>query len=105
MSCVAISNGRRALQMAGLPAGQLMARGTLLAEFRFTAEDNRQQIVANLDRTVGWVRKFKIALCASGRLTLDHRQGSTTSHGVLDFDPPDRDATLRISYCWHAPDR
>jgi len=85
--------------------GCLMVRGTLVIELQFTAEDDKPQTVIEMVRNAGWIREFKIALLATGQMSLEHRQGDVVSRTVLDFERPDRDSTIRITYCWHAPER
>jgi len=108
LSWVAISDGRRPVvipEIAPDIVAPLMPSGTLIAEVQFNVESGARQIVAQLDRNVQWRRRFRMSLGETGDLLVEHRQGDTITNSVIRFPRPDREATLRITMSWHAPNR
>jgi len=108
MSWIGISTGRRAVVAPDAPgrgADPLLPTGTLTIELQVAADAGRRQTVIELDRHDGWQRRFRIVLDPEGGMFLEHRQGGAVVRTVLEFDRPERDATLRLTLGWHAPDR
>lgn len=108
MSWIGISDGRHPILVPQYDAGvtaPLLSTGTIIIEVQFTAENALRQTVAELDRTAQWRRKFRITLGEAGDAFLEQRQGGALSIAVLKFPKPDRDATLRFTISWHAPNR
>ncbi len=104
MSWIAISDGRRALRQPD-PSSDLVPVGSLVIETRFLAIEGRRQDVVDLNREAEWKRRFRLSIGADGDVVLWHRQGPAECTGAVRITTPDRDAVLRISYVWHAPDR
>lgn len=108
MSWFAISNGRHQVKPPKIlvpETGSLLTTGTILVEFQYTAEEGQRQTVLDLHRQVGWLRKFRLTIDGRGQVVAEHRQGTAITKAALTADQPDRDATLRLTFSWQAPER
>lgn len=108
MSWIGISTGRR--EILRPPSARdgtmtLMSAGTILIELQFNASDGQRQTVIDLNRSVAWPRRFRVLLGADGEMLVEYRQGTRISTAALRFPQPDREASLRITLAWHAPER
>ena len=107
MSWIAISDGRRVSRSPRLPAGitaPLVPTGCIVVETRFRASKNQHQVVVDLSRGIGWQRAFQLVLSRSG-LHMMHIQGDNLIEAKVATERPDRDAALRITLSWRAPER
>ena len=107
MSWIATSDGRRPVvaPVVDAQAGGLVPIGSLVIETLFTARAAQPQIVLDYDRTAGWHRRFAVTLHTDGEVLVEHRQGTSITYARLHLTRPLQDATLRLTYAWHAPDR
>lgn len=108
MSWIGISDGRCPVLLPQYPLGAtapLLPTGTIIAEVHFNAEKGDRQTVVELDRTAQWRRKFRVSLGEAGDAFIEHRQGGSITIAALKFPKPDREATLRFTISWHAPNR
>lgn len=107
MSWIAISDGRRAIRSPRWPAtvtAPLVPTGCIVVETRFHAVRNEQQVVLDLSRGIGWQRAFQLVLTRDG-LHMMHIQGDNLIEARVATARPDRDAALRITLSWRAPER
>ncbi|MBW6505244.1 MAG: Hint domain-containing protein [Rhodobacteraceae bacterium] len=96
--------GGRPLPGAALP--QLMARGTLLAEFVLERGQHGALPLVHLATHAGWPRLLSLALTGDGRLMVRQRQGeahAAVSLGAADF--LGGGGRFRLTYRWNAPAR
>ncbi len=107
MSWIAISDGRRPVvsPFVDAQAVGLVPIGSLVIETLFTAQKTRPQIVLDFDHTDGWHRRFAVTIFADGEVLVEHRQGTSITFARLHLTRPMHDASLRLTYAWHAPDR
>jgi hypothetical protein len=107
MSWIGISDGRRAVAapLFNTGASGLLPIGSLVIETLFTARGGQPQIVLRMERTEDWYRKLVVRLRADGEVMVEHWQGTTITFARLHMTPAAQDATLRLTYSWHAPDR
>lgn len=84
---------------------EVLPRGTLVVEFRANTFVGRPQTLLTFRWDDEWEREMRIRLGANGRLTLSMRQGRASSEAALDMPLPGRDARIRMSYAWAAPQR
>lgn len=106
MTWIAIGDGRHAiLPLSGGQTGALVPVGSLVIETLFSAEPDRPQTVLEMARLDGWQRRFAITLRADGEVRVENRQGPAVSNARLHLTRTAHDATLRVTYAWHAPAR
>ena len=92
--------------LAGAALPQLMARGTLLAEFVLERGQHGPLPLVHLATHAGWPRLLSLALAGDGRLMLRQRQGE--AHAAVSLAAADflgGGGRFRLTYRWNAPGR
>lgn len=84
---------------------EILPRGTLMMELRFTLDEDAQQTLISYRRRRDWMREIFVTLDGTGRLALTFRQGNSRSTAEIRFPVPARDSRLRFTYAWNAPMR
>jgi hypothetical protein len=85
---------------------QLLARGTLMAEFTPAREEHGPLTLVHQAAQDGWPRQFALTLTADERIVLHQRQGQThaelslTTAGLIS-----KGGRIRLNYHWDAPAR
>lgn len=106
MTWLAIGDGRRVLRSPAPEAHfSLMPRGTLVAELPFIAEEGRRVRLFDLTRDLPWQNRMQMWLDTAGSVVFEHRQGDSVARAKLTFPAPSPETPLRISVCWHGPER
>ncbi|MDP3860971.1 MAG: Hint domain-containing protein [Phaeovulum sp.] len=92
--------------LPGVALPQLLARGTLLAEFALERGQKGPLPLVHMASREGWPRLLSLALSGDGRLILHQRQGlalATVSLAAADL--LGAGGQFRLSYGWDAPAR
>lgn len=84
---------------------EIMPQGTMLLEFRANLEPGRLQPILIFKREYDWLREMRVAVSGDGQVVLEFRQGASRSRAAITAAPIARDARVRLSYAWHAPQR
>lgn len=84
---------------------EILPRGSMVIEFRANARPGAPQALLDFRRDFEWLREMRVGVEAGGRVTVEIGQGQAQSRAVLDMPPPPREARIRLTYAWHAPQR
>ncbi|MEZ5720733.1 MAG: Hint domain-containing protein [Paracoccaceae bacterium] len=84
---------------------EILPRGSMVIEFRANARPGEPQALLDFRRDFEWLREMRVGVEAGGRVTVEIGQGQVQSRAVLDMPPPPREARIRLTYAWHAPQR
>ncbi|MCB1357673.1 MAG: Hint domain-containing protein [Maritimibacter sp.] len=84
---------------------EILPRGSMVIEFRANVKPDRPLALLTFQRDFEWLRELRVGVEASGRVTVEVGQGQAQSLAVVDMPPPPREARMRLTYAWHAPQR